>query len=370
VIQFHIPDITNKEINKVKEVMKSGWLGKGTKVAIFEDMVRKYTGAKYAVALNSCTAGLYWSIITLTEPESEIIVPALTFVATANAVDCAGRKVVFADINIDTLNMDNIEVIEKVRTKKTQAIIPVHFGGIPCDMDKLRRYAIEHNLCIIEDCAQALGAKWKDKSVGMYGEVGCFSFHATKNITTGVGGALITNEECIADAIRKRTEHGKDIRGKTYNIVLSGLEDYMTDINAAIGIVQMERFDEIQQKRNNIYREYFWGFRDNPNISLIKDWIYRTTSNHKFSIILDIDKLPFTRNEFIEQMGYKGIECKAHYRPIPLEPYYQRKYGYKRGDFPNAEYIGDRIVALPLHTKMTDEDVNKVIYTIKEIIGG
>lgn len=379
LIQFHIPDITNKEINKVKEVMKSGWLGKGTKVDIFEDMVKEYTEAKYAVALNSCTAALYWAIITLTEPDSEIIVPALTFTATANAVECAGRKVVFADIDIDTLNMDNATLIEKVRTNKARAIIPVHFGGIPCNMDKLKTYATVTDLHIIEDCAQAFGAKWNNKSVGTFGTTGCFSFHATKNITTGVGGILTTEFEPIASTIRKRIEHGKKSWNKSYDIVIPGLEDYMSDVNAAIGIIQMERFDKIQTKRRKIWERYcgtYWGKVEPYNIIWNRDKDFEQEmseakfSYHKYSIILKIDKLPFTRDEFIDIMWKKGIECKAHYRPLPFEPYYQRKYGYKEGDFPNAEYIGDRIVALPLHTKMTDEDVNKVIYTIKEIIGG
>jgi len=314
MIEFHKPDIGDKEIDKVKEVMKSGWLGKGTKVSIFEDMVKEYTGVKYAVALNSCTAALYWAIITLTEPEAEIIVPALTFAATANAVDCAGRKVVFADIDIDTLNMDDMEATERVRTPMTRAIIPVHFGGIPCNMDKLMKYALDYNLCIIEDCAQALGAKWKDKSVGTLGTAGCLSFHATKNITTGVGGILTTSSELIADIMRKRTEHGKDTKGKTYNIVSSGLEDYMTDINAAIGIIQMERFDEIQKRRKEIYNQYFNKFviqnvySDSippkfPNIAV--PWFHNKNakySYHKFSIILNIDNLPFTRDEFIDIM--------------------------------------------------------------------
>lgn len=374
MIKFHEPMINGREVSAVSKVLRSGWLGKGRKVDEFEDKIKGTTGAKYAVALNSCTACLYYAIRALTEPGDKVIVPAITFAATANVVEHLGREVMFIDVDKDTLNMNQAKLFADKCWQEARAIIPVHFAGQPCHMDVIMKYVNACNITVIEDCAQAFGAKLEGIPVGRFGRAGCFSFHVTKNITTGTGGVLITDDNYLADAVRILSGHGQHITEKfdSYEIVGAGLEDYMTDINAAIGLVQLEKRQGIQNKRARLWERYIKGLQDVNRVTIplmISKQSKQTTHSYfRFNILLDTTGLDFTRDEFIGKMYRRGIHCKVRYRPLHLEPYYRKKYGYKIGDFPVAEYIGENIVTLPFHNKMSIANVDYVVETLKTII--
>lgn len=374
---FGAPLIEQPEIDEVVDSLKSGWIGTGPKVHKFEEIFKKYKGTKYAIALNSCTAALHLAIIAVgIRPGDEVIVPTMTFAATANAVIHAGGKPVFADCQKDTMNIDP-EDIKRNITKKTRAIIPVHFAGRPCEMNRIVSTAERYNLQIIEDSAHAIEAEYKGGKTGTFGDIGCFSFYVTKNIITGEGGMVITNNEDYARQIKILGLHGMsndawkrffDEGYKHYQVVYSGFKYNMMDIQAAIGIHQLPRAEKYWKRRKEIWNRYNEAFKDLPVFVPAPVEANTKHAFHLYTLLLDIDKLKISRDQFLEEMTKQNIGVGVHYIALHLHPYYRQTYGCKRGHFPNAEWISDRTVSIPLSVKLTDENVEDVIKTVRRIV--
>lgn len=374
---FGSPLIEQPEIDEVVATMKSGWIGTGPKVNKFEQMFKEYKGSQFALALNSCTAALHLSTLAIgIAPGDEVIIPTMTFAATANAVIHAGGCPVFVDCEKDSMNIDPNDIKRKI-TNKTKAIIPVHFAGRPCNMDAIMDIAKKNNLKIIEDCAHAVEAEYHGKHTGTFGDLGCFSFYVTKNIVTGEGGMVITDDEEYANKIKVLGLHGMtkdawerfgDEGYKHYQIVNAGFKYNMMDIQAAIGIYQLPRIDKYWERRRNIWSKYNRFFKDLPVITPVSVENGTKHAYHLYTLMLDIDNLKITRDEFLNEMTKNNIGVGVHYIALHLHPYYQKTFGYKRGDFPNAEWISDRTVSLPLSAKLTTKDVKYVIDAVKQII--
>lgn len=371
---FGSPLIEQEEIEEVVASLKSGWLGTGPKVHRFEEMFKQYKGTRYAMALNSCTAALHLSMLAIgIKPGDEIIVPAMTFAATANAVIHAGGRPVFVDCRRDAMNIDPDDIKRKI-TPKTKAIIPVHFAGRPCEMDAVMDIAGQYDLKVIEDCAHAIETEYHGKKAGTFGDLGCFSFYVTKNIVTGEGGMVITDNEDYANHIKILALHGmskdawkrfSDEGYKHYQVIYSGFKYNMMDIQAAIGIHQLPRIEKYWKRRQEIWNRYNEAFKDLPVFTPAPVESNTRHAYHLYTLLLDIDNLKINRDKFLDEMTKQNIGVGVHYIALHLHPYYQNTYGYKRGDFPNAEWISDRTVSLPLSAKLTDEDVEDVIEAVR-----
>ena len=297
----------------------------------------------------------------------------MTFAATVNAVIHAGGRPVFADCRKDTMNIDPLDIQRKI-TKRTKAIIPVHFAGRPCDMDAIMSIARKHRLKVVEDCAHAIETKYHGKKAGTFGDIGCFSFYVTKNIVTGEGGMAITNKEDYADKIKVRGLHGmskdawkrfSDEGYKHYRIVYAGFKYNMMDLQAALGIHQLGRIDRYWRHRQEIWNEYNHAFKDLP--VLIPEPVEPDTRHayHLYTLLLDIERLNITRDQFLDQMTKENIGVGVHYIALHLHPFYQKEFGYKKGDFPNAEWISARTVSLPISSKIKDQDIYDVIKAVR-----
>ncbi len=367
------PLIEQDEIDEVSASMKSGWIGTGPKVHQFENMFKEYKGVKYAMALNSCTAALHLSMLSIgIKPGDEVIVPTMTFTATANAVIHAGAKPVLVDCEKDTMNIDPDDIKRKINSK-TKAIIPVHFAGRPCNMDAIMDIAKKNDIKVIEDAAHAIESEYFGKKIGTFGDLGCFSFYVTKNIVTGEGGMAITNNEDYSNQIKIMGLHGmskdawkrfSDEGYKHYQVVYAGFKYNMMDIQGAMGIHQLPRVEKYWKQREEIWNRYNEEFKDLPIFTpaLVESNIKH--SYHLYTILLDVDNLEITRDHFSGEMTKQNIGVGVHYIALHLHPYYQKNFGYKKGDFPNAEWISDRTISLPLSAKLTDEDVKDVIEAV------
>jgi dTDP-4-amino-4,6-dideoxygalactose transaminase len=376
---FGSPLIENEEIEEVVKSMKSGWIGTGPKVHRFEEMFRAFKGVKYAMALNSCTAALHLALNVIgIQPGDEVIIPTMTFASTANAVIHSGGKPVLVDCEKDTMNIDPHQIEAKI-TAKTGAIIVVHFAGRPCEMDDIMTIARKHRLKVIEDCAHTIEAQYKGKNTGLFGDIGCFSFYVTKNIITGEGGMAITDNQEYADKIKVLALHGmskdawkrfSDEGYKHYQVVYAGFKYNMMDIQAAMGIHQLPRIEKYRQRRREIWDIYNQAFKDLPVFlpAPVPDYIKH--SYHLYTLLPDIDRLDISRDRFLDEMTGRNIGVGVHYIALHLHPYYQQTYNYRPGEFPNAEWISERTVSLPLSPKLTDNDVNDVIEAVKDIITG
>ena len=374
---FGSPLIEQEEVDEVVDSLKSGWIGTGPKVHQFEEMFRDYKGVKYAMALNSCTACLHLSMLSINlQPGDEVIVPTMTFAATANVVIHAGGKPVFVDSLRDSMNIDPADIERKI-TPKTKAIIPVHFAGRACDMDAILDIAKKHDLKIIEDCAHAIETEYHGEKAGTFGDIGCFSFYVTKNIVTGEGGMAITNNQEYADKIKVMGLHGmskdawkrfSDEGYKHYQVVYPGFKYNMMDIQAALGIHQLPRVDSYWLRRQEIWDIYNEAFKDLPVFTPAPVAPDTKHAYHLYTLLLDIDRLSITRDQFLDEMTKRKIGVGVHYIALHLHPYYQQTLGHKRGDFPNAEWISDRTVSLPLSAKLTNADVDDVIEAVQSIL--
>lgn len=376
---FGSPLIEQPEILEVIDSLKSGWLGTGPKVAQFEEMFKKYKQGKFAIALNSCTAALHLSMLAAgIKSKDEVIVPAMTFAATANAVIHSGAKPVFVDCERDTMNISPLDIERKIN-KRTKAIIPVHFAGRPCNMRAIMDIAKKHRLKVIEDCAHAIETEYYGRKTGSFGDLGCFSFYVTKNIVTGEGGMILTNKQEYADKIKILALHGMskdawrrfgDAGYKHYQVIYAGFKYNMMDLQAAIGIHQLGRIDDYWKKRRSIWDTYNKSFKGLPVFTPVESEPHTRHAYHLYNLLLDIDDLNITRDEFLDEMSKRKIGVGVHYIALHLHPYYKKTFGYKRGDFPNAEWISQRTVSLPLSAKLNSKDVKDVIAAVKSIIRG
>lgn len=374
---FGAPVIGDAEIREVVKTLKSGWIGTGPKVARFEDAMRVYKGARYAAAVNSCTAALHLSILAAgIGPGDEVITTALTFCATVNAIIHSGATPVLADVEPHSMNIDPDDIKRKI-SPRTRAIVPVHFAGRPCAMDAIMAIAKKRNLTVIEDCAHAIETQYKGKNAGTFGDFGCLSFYVTKNIITGEGGMVLSKNEAAISRIKTLALHGmskdawkrfSDEGYKHYEVVEAGFKYNMTDLQAAIGLHQLQRIDSYWRKRKRIWKRYVAAFQDLP--LEIKDYDKPRCRHayHLFTIFVSRDRCGISRDEFLTEMTRNNIGIGVHYLSIPEHPFYQKKFGWKPGDFPHAMKTGRETVSLPLSAKLTDDDVDDVIRAVKKII--
>ncbi len=374
---FGSPMIEDPEIDEVIASMKSGWLGTGPKVSQFELDFAAYKGAKYVAALNSCSAALHVSLLaTGLKPGDEVITTPLTFCATINAIIHADAIPVLADIDPVTQNIDPKQIEKKI-TRKTRAILPVHFAGRPCEMDVITEIARRHNLKIIEDCAHAIETEYKGEKAGTFGDFGCFSFYVTKNIVTGEGGMVITRREDDIAWIKILALHGmsknawkrfSDEGYKHYHVAACGFKYNMMDIQAAIGIHQLKRIDRDWQRRKEIWGKYKIALADLP-IDLPADPETHTRhAYHLYTIMVDEQKTGINRDAFLDAMTRNNIGVGVHYVSIPEHPYYQDKFGWKPEEYPHAMRIGRQTVSLPISAKLSNEDIDDVIESVKDIL--
>jgi dTDP-4-amino-4,6-dideoxygalactose transaminase len=375
-LPFHVPLIEEEDIQAVTNVLRSDWITTGPKVKEFEREFEKLTQAPHAVAVNSGTAALHLALRAIgIEAGDEVLVPTMTFAATAEVVVYLQAKPILVDCTAEHFNIDPDEV-ERSLTPRTKAIVPVHFGGHPCEMDRLLDIARSRNLRIVEDAAHALPARYHGRMVGTIGDITCFSFYATKTITTGEGGMATTADEEYADHMRILSLHGisKDAWKRysatgswRYEILEAGYKYNLTDLQAALGLVQLSKCQTMWRRRAAIAEKYtralasFEGFQVpdvQPNIQ--HAW-------HLFVILVDPDLLRIHRNQVIEELRHRGIGTSVHFIPLHLHPYYQQRWGYRPGQFPHAERHFERCLSLPIYPRMADEDVDYVIESLKDI---
>jgi dTDP-4-amino-4,6-dideoxygalactose transaminase len=378
-LTFGAPLIGEEEIAEVVACLRSGWIGTGPRVAEFEKQFRDYRRMRHAVAVNSCTAGLHLSLLASgLKPGDEVVTTPMTFCATVNAIIHAGLTPVLADVDPLTQNIDPREVEKKI-TPRTRAILVVHFAGRPCDMDAVGALARRHQLKIIEDCAHATEAMYRDRPLGSFGDFGCFSFYVTKNMTTGEGGMVVTNSDEAQARVKMLALHGlsRDAWNrfggegyKHYEVVDCGFKYNMTDLQAAIGIHQLHRLEENWKRREDIWNRYMAALASLPVALPAPPEKGTRHSHHLFTLLIDRDACGRSRDEFVQNMTRCKIGVGVHYMSIPEHPYYQRAFGWTPGDFPHAARIGRQTVSIPLSAKLTDDDVVDVIEAIKYSLGG
>ena len=376
---FGAPAIEDAEIQEVVATMKSGWLGTGPKVADFEKRFATYKGAHLAAAVNSCTAALHLSLLASgVGPGDEVITTALTFCATVNAIIHAGATPVLADVDPETMNIDPQEV-EKRITSRTKALLPVHFAGRPCEMDELMDIARHHGLKVIEDCAHAIETEYHEQKAGTFGDFGCFSFYVTKNIVTGEGGMVLAKREEDIARVKVLGLHGMskdawkrfgDEGYKHYQVVECGFKYNMMDLQAAIGMHQLERVDSYWRRRQEIWDYYDHKLAGLPVTLPSAPAVDTRHAHHLYTILIDEDKTGISRDAFLDAMTAHNVGVGVHYLSIPEHPYYRQRFGWKPEDFPEAQRIGHMTVSLPLSARLTEADMEDVIQALRTILGG
>ncbi len=377
-IPFHRPSLGAEEAAAVREVLESGWITTGPATLKFESEFSRYVGASHAIAVNSGTAALQLAadLIGL-QPGDEVLVPTLTFTATAEIVTYFGARPVLCDSVSGGFNIDVADANRRI-TSKTKAIIPVHFAGEPCKMDAIHAMASKHGLHVIEDAAHALPASYAGKRIGTHSDLTAFSFYATKNITTGEGGMLVTTRDEYAEKARCMRMHGissgawkRYAREGSwfYEVLYAGFKLNLPDILSAIGLVQLQKSDEFLRRRREIVQRYCERFSKLEELELPPigsgdlehAW-------HLFSLRLRSEDLQIGRNEFMEELKKRNVGAAVHFIPLHLHPYYVQTYGYRRGDFPHAEDAFARCLSLPLYPALSDDQVERVINAVESIV--
>jgi dTDP-4-amino-4,6-dideoxygalactose transaminase len=376
-LPFHVPDIAEDEIQAVVDTLRSGWLTTGLKAKEFEEAFAGYVGCRHAVAVNSGTAALHLALDAVGVKEGdEVLIPTMTFAATAEVVLYFKATPVLVDCQPNTLNLDT-DQLEKALTSRTKAIIPVHIGGQPCDMDRVLEIALSHHLYVVEDAAHALPARYRGQMVGAIGDITCFSFYATKTITTGEGGMATTENPEWAERMRIMSLHGisRDAWKRYtaegswyYEILYPGYKYNLTDVAAALGIHQLRKADRFWELRRRCAKLYDEGFRDVPEITVPCVQPDVQHAWHLYIIQLNLEQLSISRNAFIELLKQEHIGTSVHFIPLHLHPYYRDTFGYRLEDFPNASSVFERIVSLPIFPKMTDADLERVIETVTKLV--
>jgi dTDP-4-amino-4,6-dideoxygalactose transaminase len=375
---FGAPLIEEPEIQEVVDCMRCRWIGAGPKVRQFEEDFGKYKGAKHAIALNSCTAALHLSMFAAgIGPGDEVITTAMTFCATINAIIHCGATPILADCHRETMNILP-EEIEKRITAKTKAILPVHFAGRCCDMDPIMEMARTYDLLVIEDCAHAIESEYHGKKAGRFGDISCFSFYVTKNIITGEGGMVLTDDDRFAERIKVLGLHGmskdawkrfSDEGYKHYQVIHAGYKYNMMDMQAAIGIHQLKRVDAYWKQREVLWNKYNAAFKDLSCFVPPGPEPDTKHGYHLYTPLIDIDSTGKSRDWVLNSLTAENIGVGVHYLPVHLHPFYRKTFGWKEGDFPNAEWIGERTLSLPLSPALNSKDAEDVIEAFKKVLG-
>ncbi len=374
---FGAPAIEQPEIDEVVDSLRSGWLGTGPKVARFEEAFRRYRGAEHAVAVNSCTAALHLSILAAgLGPGDEVVTTPMTFCASVNAIIHSGATPVLADIDPRTFNIDPEQVEARI-TPRTRALLPVHFAGRPCDMDALCDIARRHDLRLIEDCAHAIETEYHGTPAGRFGDFGCFSFYVTKNVVTGEGGMVLCRREEDAARIKVLALHGmsKDAWKRFsdegfvhYQVTEAGFKYNMMDIQAAIGIHQLERVERYARRREAIWKRYDEAFADLPVETPAPPDPDTRHARHLYTLRVDEARCGVSRDAFLQGLQSHNVGAGVHYLSIPEHVHYQQRFGWRPEDWPHAMRVGRTTVSLPLSARLTDEDVEDVIEAVRRVL--
>ena len=376
-LPFSRPTIGDEEVAEVVDSLRSGWITSGPKVARFEEVFCQRLGVAHAVAVNSATAGLHLAVVALgLEPGDEVIVPTITWAATANVVELCGGRTVFADLDPQTLCLDPEDTARRI-TARTRAIIPVHYAGQPADLAALRALAEQHGLTIIEDAAHALGAFYRGTEIGASGNVVVFSFHPIKNITTGEGGMILCRDGALADRLRRLRFHGvsKDAwkryhRGgmPQYDVIEPGYKYNMLDLQAAIGLHQIAKLDGFNARRRQLAERYSRLLADVPEVAPLGLVRYPAVHAwHLYVVRLDLGAVALDRNEFMLALQEENIGTGLHFPALHLSQYYREKYGYAQGQLPHGEAAGEGILSLPLYPLLREEDQDDVVAALKRV---
>jgi dTDP-4-amino-4,6-dideoxygalactose transaminase len=387
-VPFAIPELGKEEISEITDVIRSGWLTTASRCTQFEKDFAEYVGARHALAVNSATAALHLGLEALgVKKGDKILVPTFTFTATAEIARYLGADPFFLDCDKDTFCITDEQCRRALEAQKPKlkggrlvALIPVHLGGHPCDMDSLLEFARENNLNVMEDAAHAIPTRYKGRLIGTSGDITCFSFYANKTMTTGEGGMLCTDNDEIAQRVKVMRLHGinRDVWDRfstgaswEYDVVAPGFKYNMPDINAALGIHQLKKVELFREKRERIAKSYYENLKDISGLILpqihcdIKDHSW-----HLFVVLIDRGRTKerIGRDEFICEMTKRNIGTSVHYKPLHRMSYYRKRYGLKPEMFPNAEWIFERCVSIPMFSSMTDGQLEYVINSIKEIL--
>lgn len=388
LLPFNAPFLGEEEIAEVVDTLRSGWLTTGPKTKRFEQEFAEYVGASYAVALNSCTAGLHLSLVVSgIGAGDEVIVPSLTFGATANVVEHVGARPVIVDVDAGTLCID-VSQVERAMSAKTRAIVPVHYAGLPCDLDALNELVNgvnatrddEHKVALIEDAAHAIGAQYGGKRIGTHSPLVNFSFYANKNLSTAEGGMVTTNDAALEEKLRVYHLHGlsrdawKRYHVKSYappEIVVPGFKYNMTDMAASLGLHQLRRQEGFLMRREEIAAFYDREFDELDG--MVKRQYRPGTSAarhalHFYALLPEMERLRVSRNELLDALLAENIGVSMHFQPLHQMPYYRDKYGYKPDDLPNAFHIGMSEISLPLQPQMSDEDAGDVVAAVRKVM--
>jgi len=374
---FGAPRIEEDEIQEVVKVLRSGWIGTGPRVAAFEEAFAAYKQMPYAAAVSSCTAALHLSMLACRlEPDAEVLVPALTFCATANAVIHAGARPVAVDVDRASMNMDPEDAARKI-TAKTRAMIPVHFGGRACAMDELLGLAKDRRLHVVEDCAHAIETEYRGRKAGTMGDFGCFSFYVTKNVVTGEGGMILTRDAARIERIKILGLHGmskdawkrfSDEGFKHYQVVECGFKHNMTDMQAALGLHQLRRVDAWWERRRQVWARYQEAFQGLPIDRPAEPEPGTRHAYHLYTILVDEQRAGLSRDRFINEMTKRKIGVGVHYLSLTDHPYYRQALGWSEKTAPVATDIGHRTVSLPISARLADADVEDVITAVKDVL--
>lgn len=375
--------LTGKEFNIIRKPLESGWLVQGKYVKEFEDKWSEYTGAKHSIAVTSCTTALHLSLVALGfKADDEAIIPAFTWIATANIIEHLGGKVIFCDIDLKTFNIDVNQIEEKI-TPKTKAILPVHLFGLSADMDPILELAKKYNLWVVEDAACGFGAKYKRQHVGAFGDTGCFSFHPRKAITTGEGGMITTNNDELAEKLRSMRDHGATMSdfqrhhgAKPYLLSeypYAGYNYRMTDIQASLGVTQMERTENIVNERQELAKKYSEALKELDFFQLPYKNEYYEHGYQSYPCMFDFNNAKLNniksvnekRNAFMDTLQNNGVSTRPATHSVHMLKYYIEKYLIHPKDFPNAYLANECSISFPLFNGLTQEEQKFVIDSIK-----
>jgi perosamine synthetase len=362
------PDITQAERDAVLAVLETPRLSLGPKLPEFERIVADYCGRKYAAAVNSGTSGLHLSLRALRiGAGDEVVTTPFSFIASANAVIFDGGRPIFVDIDPDTWNIDVARIGEAI-SERTQAILPVDVFGLPADMDPIVELARQKNLYVVEDACEAIGATYKGRPAGSLGDVGMFAFYPNKQVTTGEGGIVVTDDERVHSLIVSMRNQGRGEDGSWLAHERLGFNYRISDINCALGIAQMQRIDELLANRSRSAGYYVERLADEPRVAMQKIPEDREISWFVMVVRLNDDYTREDRDRILAGLQDKGIGCSNYFTPIHLQPFYVKEFGHKPGDFPVCEALSDRTIALPFHGLLTEQQVDYVCATLKSLL--
>ena len=378
-IPFARPSISEEAIAEVCACLRSGWITTGPRVERFEALLRDYLAAPSAQTCISATGGLLMALLALDlQPEEEVITTPMTFAATLNTIVLAGGRPRLVDVQRGTYNLD-VEQLAAAINPRTRAIVPVHFAGLPADLDPLYALADQHGLRVIEDAAHAIGSEYKGRKIGSFGDTQVFSFHPNKNITTGEGGCVVTRDARMRERIELLRFHGIDrnafpeLKKKglpNYDIALAGYKFNMMDLQAALGLHQLPQLDAFNQRRRELVERYYRAFAGCRGLILPQRPPYaHQHAWHLFAPLVNTGPAGLSREDFMLALKAEGIGAGLHYQAIHLGRFYQETFGFRRGDFPQAEFISDRVVSLPLFPSLTEAEQERVIAAVFKVLG-